>query len=306
MYARVQIFNTPPQLYLRLYAVVCLCLGLFMGCVTDKSSIKDNFRVLPLKDGYPFSPSGHETIPIVIFDDGALNPQQHKALIQKLAALQKTSVKASKSILQQKLNSCRLFVNVGRIHTHYRAVCDGSLVFEEIPLMHVSATVERETRTKGLPASRAKKKAIRNPWMDITHVETVTLMSAEKALSHLTTKTTTLPPSFYFSQKKIKAAISTKSISVLRAIIAKQAHRTNADDLPFLLQMASADFPELNTDAIRSLALRCTQKAQPLFEKYLEGDQPINLWSQRGAACLKAKSLGLMPRREKVPVGGPD
>ena len=277
-----------------------------MGCVTDKYSIKDNFRVLPLKDGYALNPSGHEAAPIVIFDDGALNPLQHKTLIQKLTALQKTSVKTSTSILEQKLNSCRLFVNVGRIHTYYRAVCDASLIFENTPLMHVSATVERETRTKGLPASRAKKKTTRNPWMDISHVETVTLMSSQKALSHLTTKTTTLPPSFYFSQKKIEAAISIKNMTVLRAIIAKQAHRTNADDVPFLLQMASADFPELNTEAIRSLALRCNQQAQPLFDKYIKGTQPINIWSQRGAACLRAKERGLMPRREKVPVGARD
>ena len=138
--------------------------------------------------------------------------------------------------------------------------------------------------------------------MEVQHVKAVALMAANKALNHVTLRSSTSVPSFYFSQKKIEDALTNKNIAVLRAAIAKQASRTNEEDLPFLFQAASESYPELNVDAVRCLALRCCARAQTIFETHAHGDAPINRWAQRGLACLKAQRLGLTPPREKAPV----
>ena len=280
------------------------------GCVTDKSSVKDNFRMAPLKMGYAQSTQVHPNPPILIFDEGALTSKEHQALIDELTTLQplelpQRATTAQESLAMQ-LNSCRVFVNVGRVHTHYRAVCDAELNFDTHALLHLSASAERETRTKGLPPSVVKKVSARNPWMDHQHVKAVTLFAAQKALQHLYLPSTTTAPSFYFTPKKMADALKENNVSILRAIISRMTFRHAEEDISFLLKVTSGALDEIKVDAVRTLAIRCTNTARSVFEQHAESKAPIGVWANRGLACLEAEEKGLMPRRETIPVEGPD
>lgn len=302
-------FNHLASLIQRPPFISCVTMVILTGCFTDKWSVKDNFRMVPLNPGHDLQARVHSDPPILIFDDGALSPQEHQRLIDDLATL-RTDIpleqrQTNPGQLTQKLNSCRLFVNIGRSRTYYRAVCDAQLQFEAQPLLHLSASAERETRTKGLPPSALKKAAGKNPWMEHQHAKAVTLMAAQKAINHLYQPSSQSPPSFYFTPQKMETALQENNISLLRAIISRMAVRENEEDIVFLMEVVSSEAQEVKGEAIRSLAIKCTALAKSAFEAHHNLKNSVGMWSKRGLACLKAKEKGLMPRRETVPVAAP-
>jgi len=285
------------------------CFALIMahvGCVTDKLSVRDNFRVLPLKTEVP-PPVGYTgATPQIIFDDGALNPEEHKQLIEHLKHKQEQQFRAAPEGLQVQINSCRILIAVGKVQTQYQALCNASVIYDQQMLVLATARAERETRTRGLPQSAIDSQPGRNPWMDLEHVHHVVYESSQKVLASLLHPKTEAKQHFRFSPKNIDQALTSDDQSLLRAIVSSQSQRDNPEDDPLLEQLLQHPNNILGEEATRSLALRCHPRSKSVLYDVKEKGPVFKTWALRGLACVKATEENLMPRREKVQAPGPD
>ncbi len=277
--------------------LVCL---LQMACATNTLTTRDNYRVLPLAFEAPSSVTYSQNKPVLLFDDGSMTGEEQLALINKLHQWQGEKYSSTSEALHIQLNSCRIIVHVGKVETQYNALCHAQLAFNDVPLALSSARAQRQTRTRGISERQMKEQRNKNPWMELKHTQDVIMAAAEGALTHLLNPSGNKSNGFYFNPETIERALKENDQTLLRAIMAKQAHRNNIEDDELLIGLMAHPDTRLAQEAGRTLFLRCQTRNKKLFQTMNPQSESDDAWPVKALSCIEAVERNLMPLREKA------
>ena len=126
------------------------------------------------------------------------------------------------------------------------------------------------------------------------------MAAAEGALTHLLNPSGNKSKGFYFNPETIERALKDNDRTLLRAIMAKQAHRDNIEDDELLIGLMAHPDTRLAQEAGRTLFLRCQTRNKKLFQTMNPQSESDDAWPAKALSCIEAVERNLMPLREKA------